>query len=1075
MPNNHKLRILHISDLHIRPKDEFDQSVVLDPLIQRVAKDRESGLTPEIVAVTGDIAFSGKQEEYEAANVFFDNLLASFDLPPDRLFIVPGNHDVNRKKYRPSDVPAYENMKALNTELEDEDFRSDLLKGMKDYFSFIETHYPHMKNIQHGVAPFADVFQVKCGKKIGLVGLNSAWMCRKSSDEKQIAIGEYQVKTAMAELRAKGEIDLQINMFHHPLDWLWPKDKSICKGYFNNTILLCGHLHDAAGGYYSDLDGKLYQFQAGGAYPGSDSDWPARFQYITVDWRKGQIRLDFRKFLTDKRKWSLDADTGDDGVIHFELIKPTKRTASAPTEPPMELPETYVEWLTENYGHMDADRLQGKGQAIVISLPEIFIPLYARESDKKSGKRHEPKEKQTPVDVEELIGRSYSLLIEGHAGSGKTTLLKHLAYCLAIQNQERRRIIGLSGFLPVLVMLKDLVGIFYDTTVTHKKGLAAEDYLEWYFRRKMGNVLNLDTINRFIDAGRAIVLLDGLDETPTEYRDAVVNAFSDFRIRRKGARLVLTGRPHGIAGAALNRFGKNHVSILTLNPDQVRLFILKWFAHLYPGSSGIGGKNADAMIGELREHPAIDRLIDNPLMLTAICILYHDGKELPGQRAELYKKFIDNLLYRRFPDPEIVHDFLKTLAFKMHEKEFRSADRGFATDILKEVYPIHVDESEKEHKNRIDTLFDHIEPRCGLLKFENGQYSFWHLTFQEFLTADYIADNHSDHVNAIQPYWVNDWYKEVIELYVGNLSIEHKKTANDIVASALDAGDGQEYKRWRLAARSLIDIHKNRRQEDVIEKARRRMLEIFDTDVVPKVRVDAGESLGWLGDPRDLKEFVKIEGGDYELEEIGRVTLQPFEICKYPVTNSWYGEFIDSNGYDNRNYWSPKGREWLGGEYERQPLYWNDRKWKCPNSPVVGVCWYEAEAFTRWLTTTSGDGLLYRLPSNEEWQAAAAGFEGREYPWGNIWDKNKCNSKESNIGKTSPVGIFKKGSTPEGFFDLSGNVLEWTESWNERDKTEKVIRGGCWLFDSTDCRCASQDNVLPSGWDDYCGFRCIRT
>ncbi len=83
------------------------------------------------------------------------------------------------------------------------------------------------------------------------------------------------------------------------------------------------------------------------------------------------------------------------------------------------------------------------------------------------------------------------------------------------------------------------------------------------------------------------------------------------------------------------------------------------------------------------------------------------------------------------------------------------------------------------------------------------------------------------------PFWKSfmfPWYTEVIELYVGYLSTEHKKTANDIVASALDEDDGHEFKRWRLAARSLIDIHVNRRQEEALEKARGRMLEIFDTD-----------------------------------------------------------------------------------------------------------------------------------------------------------------------------------------------------------------------------------------------------
>ncbi len=320
MSSTSQFQILHISDLHIQKKDEFDQSVVLGPLIDRVKADLDSGIAPEIIAVTGDITFSGKMEEYEAVKPFFDNLLAALDLPPDRLFIVPGNHDVDRKKYRASDSLVFESMRVINNELENETFRADLLRGMEAYFRFIETHYPHMNTIQERLAPFADIFRTKGGKRIGLVGLNSAWMCRKSPDERKIAIGEFQINTAMAELRKKGKIDLQINLFHHPLEWLWPKDKRICRGYFNNTILLCGHLHEPAGGFYSDLDGKLHQFQAGGAYLGSESEWPARFQYMTIDWDKNSIALDFRKYNKDNRKWTLDADTGDDGKKTFPMI-----------------------------------------------------------------------------------------------------------------------------------------------------------------------------------------------------------------------------------------------------------------------------------------------------------------------------------------------------------------------------------------------------------------------------------------------------------------------------------------------------------------------------------------------------------------------------------------------------------------------------------------------------------------------------------------------------------------------------------------------------------------------------------
>jgi 3',5'-cyclic AMP phosphodiesterase CpdA len=127
------LRILHISDLHIKSTGEaFDRSVVLEPLIKRVAEDIESGIRPELVIVTGDIAYSGKEAEYKLAKEFFDELLEKLKLPSERLFMVPGNHDVDRKKYRPTDVPFYDDMSELNYELENEDFRNNLLKGMND-------------------------------------------------------------------------------------------------------------------------------------------------------------------------------------------------------------------------------------------------------------------------------------------------------------------------------------------------------------------------------------------------------------------------------------------------------------------------------------------------------------------------------------------------------------------------------------------------------------------------------------------------------------------------------------------------------------------------------------------------------------------------------------------------------------------------------------------------------------------------------------------------------------------------------------------------------------------------------
>ena len=230
-----------------------------------------------------------------------------------------------------------------------------------------------------------------------------------------------------------------------------------------------------------------------------------------------------------------------------------------------------------------------------------------------------------------------------------------------------------------------------------------------------------------------------------------------------------------------------------------------------------------------------------------------------------------------------------------------------------------------------------------------------------------------------------------------------------------------------MAVRAFIDIHKNNREPPLIELARKKLWHIIESDVEPKIKADAGEILGRLGDDRDLEVFIPIPDGIYETS-VGEVTFKGFEIAKYPVTNRWYRQFIDNGGYKNPEWWSKEGKKWLEYTKAEHPRFWYDHQWNCDNHPVVGVCWWEADAFCRWLTLTHNDGYTYRLPTEQEWEAVAAGKEQRKYPWGKKYIKGRCNNHKSGIGKISAVGIFKKGETPEGIYDLSGNVWEWTYS-----------------------------------------------
>ena len=112
-----------------------------------------------------------------------------------------------------------------------------------------------------------------------------------------------------------------------------------------------------------------------------------------------------------------------------------------------------------------------------------------------------------------------------------------------------------------------------------------------------------------------------------------------------------------------------------------------------------------------------------------------------------------------------------------------------------------------------------------------------------------------------------------------------------------------------------------------------------------------------------------------------------------------------------------------------QPAYWDDTRFDGPNQPVVGVTWYEALAYCRWLTDTMNDGYEYRLPTEAQWERAARGPHGWRYPWGDDWIESRANSEELNLERTTPVGIFPDGASSEGVLDLSGNVWEWCNDW----------------------------------------------
>ena len=229
--------------------------------------------------------------------------------------------------------------------------------------------------------------------------------------------------------------------------------------------------------------------------------------------------------------------------------------------------------------------------------------------------------------------------------------------------------------------------------------------------------------------------------------------------------------------------------------------------------------------------------------------------------------------------------------------------------------------------------------------------------------------------------------------------------------------------------------------------------------------------MGWMRWPVEILagEFTMgSEHGDDE-KPVCRVKLPAYAIARVPITNAQYQLFVAASGQPAPKHW-PDGRIPKGLE----------------SHPVVYVSWQDAIAYCAWLSQMTGKSIT--LPSEAEWEKAVRGDkDAREYPWGDTFDRLRCNTNELGLGTTTPVGIFPDGASPYGVLDMSGNVGEWTRSVYKpypyrpddgredmKDGAWRVLRGGSFNPNAGSARAAYRFNYFnPGDRNDNNGFRVV--
>ena len=1102
-----EITILHLSDIHFKKdKDDKNKTFRKDVKKKMLAKIKEhidnNNLDLDFVAVTGDIAFSGK--EYNEAKSFFKELKSV--LPEKTVFLpVPGNHDVDRDKVSKI-FSLHDNVvkKQLTDDfLENEEERKSIINVKFEPFRrFVQELNPDLYRLED------DYFWVKNfeAKKVSFLGLNSCWASENKRDRFNITLGFPQVMKALD----MSNISNRILLTHHPFEWFNEQDfgKSQVELSNNCGLVLHGHIHTDKALVFRDPTNSYICLGANASYT-NEKEGRIGFQFVRVEFQEKGVAvrvwpyiLDDRRneFVPDRERWKKQ-----EGREYFDLN--TFEFSPGPQiEPPQKIPPEYKDWVQKFYSTISYDQLAKKGEVLPVQLLEVYIPLetanpfYKAEMERMSKDREENLKEPATIDLEALLGRVNCILLRGKAGMGKTTLIKHLANTITEGSCQS----SLRDYLPVMVFLKDLWLVYSEELKRTKRKITFEPLLEAYLE-KTKCPLKWAVISNFLRHNRALFMFDGLDEIPAGIRDDLVELIADFQFENKGNRFLITGRPHGIAGRPNERFGKYLCEIEYLDDKKINDFIRKWFRAVSGKAIGLADMTAEGMISDIVFHEHVSPFTQNPLLLAAVCVLYLVGGRIPEQRADLYDRIVENLLWRRFHDPaepekeNEVREFLMLLAFEMQNKNLKTFEVGDGLDVLKNICVQKDNEPANEYQRRIHRMFDEIEPNCGLFnRLSGGEIEFTHLTFQEFMAAKQIVYMDHDYTEFLE----NDWWAETILLYTGLLSLEMRKRSNDVVEAILKAKqEDEKIKRrlWLLGSRALRDFQPSKRDDNVVALARNKLYDLIDSNASLEERFEAGEIVGVLGDPRIKKDcMVLVKGGkfmrgssegDADEKPQREIYLKNFMIGKYQVTNEEFKKFVDDGCYGKarKKMWSEQGWRWREKNEISEPEYWHDRKWNAPNFPVVGISWFEAEAYANWLSERTG--YQYRLPTEAEWEKAARGTDGFKYPWGENFDKNSSNTFESGLHRTSPVGIFPKDKSPYGCFDMAGNVWEWCSDWydvnyyaNCPDRNpqgpssgaNRVFRGGSWHSVAGRCRSALRSLYDPRNRLDYLGFRLLQ-
>ncbi len=312
---------LHLSDLHLTSRDNYDRHTILNKLVDAVTVFRQRGRPVDVIFVTGDIVSQGQTSAYANASIFFERLLAAAELPRERLLVVPGNHDVDR------DRGEFMARTLASRDQSDKYFHQ---AGTHDHFQKLSGFQAWHDKFFEGIRTFpmhstcaVDVLDLN-GIRVRVARINSALFCSGIDDHGKLWVG----RRCLDILDEHPRCDLSFALMHHPLDWLHEEDNEVEERLHSHMhFILRGHLHSTRLHDVATPSGTALRLAAGASY--QSGKWPKLAMFGRVDGANACI-LPIRYYDDNAPVWREDPGVFPNEPSHEKCYRLTPINSEGP-------------------------------------------------------------------------------------------------------------------------------------------------------------------------------------------------------------------------------------------------------------------------------------------------------------------------------------------------------------------------------------------------------------------------------------------------------------------------------------------------------------------------------------------------------------------------------------------------------------------------------------------------------------------------------------------------------------------------------------------------------------------------